>query len=286
MTIRIVSDSACDLPLDILEEYNIETAPLSVIQGEIEYLDKVTIQPNEVYDGMRNGIIYKTSQVCPDRFREIFEKHAKNKESVIYIGFSSALSGTLQSAIIAANNVKELYPDFDIEIIDTKAASLGFGLIVLQAAKLAKTGASKEDILSSTDYYIKHIKHIFKVDNLEYLYRGGRVSRTSAVIGGLLNIKPILGVDEEGKLVPLEKARGKAHVLKRMVDLMDEKSKGADYKKQLIGISHSDDLEETLILKEMIEERYGTKDFIISSIGATIGAHTGPGCIALFFLDK
>lgn len=284
--IRIVSDSACDLPKELLEEYNIETAPLSVIKDDTEYFDQITIQPKEVYDGMRKGIVYKTAQVSPDSFQKKFEECAINKETVIYIGFSSGLSGTYQSAIIATNIVKEEHPDFDIELIDTKAASIGFGLIVLQAAKLVKNGASKDEVLSSIAYYISHIEHIFKVDDLEYLYRGGRVNRTSAVIGGLLNIKPILEVDDEGKLVALEKVRGDSKVLKRMVEIMGERGDKEDLKDQLIGISHGDDLEEALKLKGMIEEKYGAKNFLISSVGATIGAHSGPGTIALFFLHK
>lgn len=286
MSIKIISDSGCDLPIDILEVYDIDILPLSVINDDKEYFDQVSITPKQVYDGMRSGVMYKTSQVSPLSFENKFEEYAKNKQSVIYLAFSSGISGTYQSALIAVNDVKEKYPDFDIEIIDTKAASLGCGLIVFEAAKLAKKEVTKEEIINTINYYVEHIEQVFTVDDLEYLFRGGRVTKTAAFVGGLLNIKPILEVTKEGKLVPIEKVRGRSKVFKRMVELMKIRGNGADFSEQLIAISHGDDLDACNKLKDMIKEAYGAKTFLINTVGAGIGAHSGPGTIALFFLRK
>lgn len=285
MNIKILSDSACDLPEDIIQEYDIDILPIVVIKDENEYLDKVNISPNQVYTDMRNGQIYKTAQIPPNIFKQKFEEYAKNGNTVIYLAFSSGLSGTYQTSLFVRESIKEDYPELDLEIIDTKAASGGFGSIVLQVAKLAKEGKSKEEIIKAANFYIDNIKHIFTVDDMEYLLRGGRVTRTQAFVGGLLNIKPVLHV-EDGKLVPLEKVRGKNKVLKKILTLIEEESKDADLANQTIIITHGDDLETALKMKELISERFGTKDFIINTIGASIGAHSGPGTLAIFFYKK
>lgn len=282
----MLTDSACDLPEDVIKEYDIDVMPIIVIDDDTEYLDNVTIKPKTLYDNMRKGKVYKTSQIPVNTFQDKFEEIAKEGRSTIYIAFSSGLSATYQSAVLTRDNLKEEYPDLDITIVDSKAASLGHGLLVHKAAKMAKEGKSKEEILNMLSFYIDSIEHIFTVDDIEYLFRGGRVTRTQAFLGGLLNIKPILEVTKDGKLRPLEKIRGKGKVLKRMLELMEQRSKGADLSLQTIGISHGDNLDNALKLKNMIEEKYGCKDFIINHIGCAIGAHSGPGTIALFFLNK
>ncbi|MGY0373808.1 DegV family protein [Clostridium sp. JNZ J1-5] len=282
MSIRILTDSGCDLPKEIIEKYDIDVLPLTVCLGENEYLDSVTITPKEVYDNMREGKVYKTSQVPPSKFKEVFLNYAENGDTCIYIGFSSGLTGTFQSAIIARDDVLESYPNFDLYMIDTKCASIGFGLVVYKAAIMLSEGKTKEEILENIKFNSKHMEHIFTVDSLEYLFRGGRVSRTSAFIGDLLNIRPILDV-EDGKLIPIEKVRGRKKSLKRIVDIAGER--GVNLQNQIIGISHGDCLEEAEKLKEMLEEKYGCKSFLINTVGAVIGAHSGPGTIALFFLN-
>lgn len=286
MTVKILSDSACDLPDEIIEELDIEILPIIVMKGEEEYLDKVTIDPKKMYDDMRNGIVYKTAQIPPKVFEEKFEEIAKKGESTIYIAFSSGLSGTYQTSVLVRDSLKEKYPDMDIDIVDSRSASVGFGLLVHKAGKMAKEGKSKEEILSMLEFYVKHIEHIFTVDNIEYLFRGGRVTRTQAFVGGLLNIKPILDMPEDGTLQPREKVRGRKKVLSRMIDIMEERGGNADLKNQTIGINHGDDLEGALQLKKMIEERYGCTDFVINIIGCAIGAHSGPGTLSVFFLNE
>lgn len=285
MTIKILSDSACDLSEEIINEYGIEILPIVVIKDDKEYLDKVSIDPKEVYEGMRNGEVYKTAQIPPAIFMESFENIAKRGESAIYIAFSSGLSGTYSTSMSVKESIKEQYEDLDLDIVDTKAASGGFGLIVLKAAQMAKEGKSKEEILEAIDFYKEHMEHIFTVDNIEYLFRGGRVSKTQAFVGGLLNIKPILNV-EDGNLVAIDKARGRNKAFKTILDIIEERSKNTNLKDQVFGITHGDDLEGALKIKELISERFGVDKFVVNIIGAAIGAHSGPGTIALFFLNK
>jgi DegV family protein with EDD domain len=281
--VKIITDSGCDLPYDFLQERNIDFIPFKVeLDGE-EYDDITKIQAKTVYDAMRNGKSPKTSQASPTKLKEIFTKLAESKQAGIYIAFSSELSGTYQTACMIREQVLEEFPELDLTIIDTKAASLGHGLIVYHAAQLVKAGASKEKIIQETNFYCNHMEHLFTVDNLEYLRRGGRVSRASAFVGGLLNIKPLLNV-EDGKLIPLEKIRGKKKVLARILELMEER--GVDLQNQMIGISHGDDEETALLMKKMIEEKFGCKHFYINMVGSVIGAHSGPGTLAIFFLNE
>ncbi|MNC36463.1 Fatty acid-binding protein [compost metagenome] len=257
--------------------------PLMVYLDNQEFRDGETMNPQEMFQGMREGKVYKTAQVPLQIFREVFQRHAENGDTCIYVAFSSALSGTYQSGVLAKNEILEDYPDVKLEVVDTKCASMGFGLVVLMAAELAAQGKSMEEILEAIRFHALHMEHIFTVDNLEYLYRGGRVSKTAAFIGGLLNIKPVLDV-EDGKLIPIEKLRGRRKVLDRMVAIMAER--GVSQDRQVIGISHGDDIEAAHSLRDMIRERFGCKDFVISQIGGAVGAHSGPGTLALFFLNR
>ncbi|HDR7794393.1 TPA: DegV family protein [Bacillus luti] len=284
MSVKIITDSAADLPVELLQAYNIDLIPLRVYdEAETEYLDGVTLNSVTLLQKMREGAVYRTSLPSLETFQEKFVSYAKEGNPCIYLAFSSELSGTYQSSVVIKEEVKETYADLDLEIIDTKCASLGQGLVVLEAAKMAKEGATKEDILKRVAFLMKHIEHIFTVADLQYLVRGGRLSKVAGFIGGLLNIKPILNV-EDGKLVPLEKVRGKKKVLSRIVDIMEER--GKDLKDQTIGITHGDDLETAEALKVLITERFGCEVFIVNTIGAAIGAHTGPGVITLFFLNE
>ncbi|QUG84470.1 DegV family protein [Bacillus nitratireducens] len=284
MGVKIITDSAADLPVELLQAYDIDLIPLRVYdEAETEYLDGVTLKSVTLLQKMREGAVYKTSLPSLETFQEKFVSYAKEGNPCIYLAFSSELSGTYQSSVLIKEEVKETYTDLDLEIIDTKCASLGQGLVVLEAAKMAKDGASKEEILNRVAFLMNHMEHIFTVADLQYLVRGGRLSKVAGFIGGLLNIKPILNV-EEGKLVPLEKVRGKKKVLSRIVDIMEER--GKDLKDQTIGMTHGDDLETAEALKALITERFGCEVFIVNTIGAAIGAHTGPGALTLFFLNE
>jgi DegV family protein with EDD domain len=283
MSVKILADSACDLPLDFYEEFQVQLLPLKVLIDNEEYEDLVTIQPSSVYDAIRSGKTPKTSQVSPTVFENVFTELAKQKQEAIYIAFSSELSGTYQTAVMIREQVKESYPDFQLTIIDTKCASLGFGLVVREAALLAADQHSKEEILTSVQFFVEHMEQFFTVDDLDYLAKGGRLSRASAFLGGLLNIKPLLTV-EDGRLVPVEKLRGKKKLLKRLIEVMKEK--GKSFPQQTVGISHADDEATALELKALIEEEFNPREVIITSIGSAVGAHTGPGAIALFYLNE
>lgn len=283
MAIKILADSGCDLPLSYLEENNVVLLPLKVELDGQEYDDHLEIEPPAVYQAIRDGKMPKTSQVSPHLFEEVFTEMAKKQEDGIYIAFSSQLSGTYSTAVMILNQVKEEYPDFDLTIVDTKCASLGHGLVVREAVKMAKDNKDKNEILADIQFRSEHLEHLFTVNDLDYLAKGGRVSKASAFLGGLLNIKPLLNV-EDGKLVPLEKHRGKKKLLRRIIELMNERGDNLDM--QVIGISHADDEETALEVKQMIDQEFSPQEIVVTTIGAVIGAHTGPGTIAIFFLNK
>ncbi|WP_411334627.1 DegV family protein [Metabacillus indicus] len=283
MTVHILADSASDLPLEFYEKNGVTLLPLGVHIDEHDYRDLLTITPKEVYDAMREGKVAKTTQISPLDVKEIFTSLAQKKVPALYVAFSSELSGTYQTAVMIGNEVREEYPDFELVIIDSKCASLGLGLAVKYAAELAVKGKTLHEIAESVKDFCVHTEHIFTVDNLEYLARGGRISKTSAFVGGLLNIKPLLHV-EDGKLIPLEKIRGRKKVFRRVIEIM--KDRGTDLSNQTIAISHGDDLDSANEIKSMIQAEFQPKEIYINTVGCSVGAHSGPGTIAIFFLNK
>ncbi len=280
---RIFADSACDLPKSFFEENDVTLLPLHVLIDDNDYEDLVTIEAKEVYEAIRNGKHPKTSQVSPELFLNKWKELAEIGEDGLYIAFSSELSGTYNTAIMMKDQVKDTNPRMNLVIIDSKCASLGYGLLVKEAVRLRNTGDDVRTIERKIRSMAARMEHLFTVEDLDYLAKGGRVSKTSAFIGGLLNIKPLLHV-EGGKLVPVEKHRGRKKVLRRMVDLMAER--GEQLSEQNIAISHADDESIALELKALVEELYSPKNVEIHMIGPTIGSHTGPGTIGIYFLNK
>jgi DegV family protein with EDD domain len=283
LQVKILADSGCDLPLTFYKENNVTLLPLKVHLNDQEFEDVKTIDPKQIYEAIREGIVPKTSQVSPHLFEEVFTSMAEKNEDGIYIAFSSQLSGTYQTAVMILDQVKEKYPDFQLTIVDTKCASIGQGLIVREAALMASKNSEKEIILNKVLFLSQHMEHLFTVEDLDYLAKGGRVSKASAFLGGLLNIKPLLNMDD-GKLVPIEKIRGKKKLLNRIIEIMKEQ--GSHLNEQTIGISHADNEETALQVKTMFENEFHPKEIYISDIGSVIGAHTGPGTIAIFFLNE
>lgn len=283
MNMKIFADSGCDLPKEYFAENNVELFPLRVDLNNQEYNDILDIDPKVVYAAMKEGAVPKTSQVSPEAFLKQFEALAKNNEEGIYIAFSSNLSGTYNTAMMIASQVRENYPNLKLKIIDTKCASLGHGLVVQEAVRLREQGISFEEAAQKIAHTAEHMTQLFTVENLNYLAAGGRLSKSSAFIGGLLSIKPILHV-EDGKLIPLEKIRGRKKAINRIIDLMAER--GGDFSDKIVGISHGDDLEFANEVQALIEEKLQPKSFVITMIGSSIGAHSGPGTIAIFFTDK
>ncbi|WP_088005675.1 DegV family protein [Indiicoccus explosivorum] len=280
---KLFADSACDLSKPFFETNGVGLFPLRVHIGDQEYKDVLTIDSKQVYEEIRNGHHPKTSQASPEEMMAAFEELAAADEEGLYIAFSSELSGTYSTAVMVAEQVREEHPGLKLTIIDTKCASLGYGLIVEEAARMQQEGKPAEEIIARVRFMAEHMEHLFTVEDLDYMARGGRVSKTSAFVGGLLNIKPLLHV-EDGKLVPLEKLRGRKKVLKRMLDVMEER--GDRLGEQRIALSHGDDEPFALEMKQLIEERFHPLDIEIHLIGSAVGAHAGPGTLALFFLNK
>lgn len=280
---KIFTDSGCDLPKSYYEENDVVLLPLRVQLNNKEYEDVISIDSKEIYDAIRQGAQPKTSQVSPELFLKHFEELAKNDEEGIYIAFSSELSGTYSTAQMIRNQVLEQYPSLKLVIIDSNCASLGHGLVVEEAVRLRNIGVSLEDMASKINTLAPQVEHLFTVEDLDYLAKGGRVSKASAFLGGLLSIKPILNV-EDGKLVPIEKSRGRKKALNRMLDLMQER--GGSFTNKIVGISHSDDAAFANEAKASIQERFSPQAVQITMIGSAIGSHVGPGTIAIFFTNK
>lgn len=283
MAIKIMTDSACDLTRAMEEQCGVEILPLQVdIDGTL-YRDREDITPDVVYEKMREGAVPKTSLVLSDRLLDSLTNHAKDGDEVIYIAFSGALSGSYNLAKLTAEDVCAEYPDFKVQVIDSKCASFGQGMVVWFACEALKNGIGYDELVAKVRDWSDNMEHIFTVDDLEYLYRGGRVSKASKMLGGLLGIKPILHVSDEGKLVPLEKCRGQKKTLARMVDMVGEIN--PNVANETVGIIHADSPAVAEELRTMVIEKYGCKDILMGELGAVIGAHAGPGTVAIFFLS-
>ena len=284
MALKIVTDSASDTPKSIIEKYGLHVIPTPVVIDEKDYFDGQTIFPAEFYDILRSKEDIKTYHINSAMFYDNFLPYAKNGDEVIYICFSTGIAGTFNAANIAKTELLEEYPDFDLTIIDSKCASLGFGLVTYYALKMQEAGASKEEIIDGINWHCKHMDHIFTVKTLEYLLKGGRLSRTSAVAGSLLDIKPIIEINDEGSLVAIEKVRGRQKSLKRLIEMVGER--GVDLNNQMIGVVHGDDAETMEAVKDKLREKYGCSNFLDNYVGCAIGAHTGPGIIGIIYLDE
>lgn len=280
---KLFTDSSCDLSKDFFSEKDVTLFPLRVQLHDQEYEDIVSIDSQQIYDAIVQGAQPKTSQVSPELYLSHFEELAKNNEEGIYIAFSSELSGTYSTAMMSRNQVLENYPNLKLTIIDTKCASLGEGLVVKEAVRMRDAGMSYEEIISNVEKLAKHMEHLFTVDDLDYLAKGGRVSKASAFLGGLLSIKPILNV-EDGKLVPIEKVRGHKKAITRMVDLMEQR--GGDFSNKIVGICHSNEPKFLAEVQEAIDERLSPKGFETTVIGSVIGSHVGLGTVGVFFTNK
>ncbi len=280
----IMTDSCSDLTQQQINEMGIHVLPLSVeMEGKtyFNYPDERDISFHAFYERLREKTIAKTSMVGIGQFMEAFEPLLRDGKDVLYIGFSSALSGTYNSAHLAAKELQQVYPDRKIITIDSKGASMGLGLLIYYAFLGKKDGKS----ISQLTAYIESIKlkitHLFTVDDLGTLMRGGRLSVTSHILGTLLKVKPILHVSNEGKLVPIHKIRGRKHALAKMVELTQEYIDSSF--EQTIFISHGDCLDEAMLVGEELKKLLKIKDIVYGYVGPVIGAHSGPGTIAIFF---
>ena len=280
----ITTDNNADLPEEYYKEHNVGCMYFSYTMDGVLYKQDSYMPEGEFYGKMRAGSMPTTAQVNPEEARLLFEPYLKEGKDILHIAFSSGLSGTYNSCRIAVEELREEYPDRIITIIDSLAASLGQGLLVYLAQKMKEDGADMQTVAEWAENHRKNIVHLFTVDDLNHLYRGGRVSKTTAVLGGMLNIKPILHVDDEGKLIPIGKVRGRKKSILELASLMDEKLGSCKDTCDTIFISHGDCLEDAEFLAEKIKERYQIKTEIVNYVGSVIGAHSGPGTLALFFV--
>ena len=281
---KLVTDSTADLPVQYLEEHGIACINLSYILDGITYGQGIELEPKAFFDMMREGKMPTTSQVNPDEAKKFFEKMIETDKEILYIAFSSGLSGSYNSGRLAASEVMEEHSDCRIVVVDSLSASMGEGLLVYKVVQLMEQGMSLDEVVAWIENNRLKFVHVFTVDDLNHLYRGGRVSKTTAIIGTLAGIKPMLHVDNEGHLININKIRGRKKALAALVDYMEEKTAGFDGENDMVMISHGDALQDAELVRDMIKERFGIRNFMINSLGPVIGTHTGPGLIALFFM--
>ena len=286
MNIKLITDSACDLSIDYVKENNIEVVSLMVnLNGEFIPDDLgQSLSHKDFYKALRDGAMPSTTQVNVGTFYDVFKKYVEEDKAVLYIGVSSALSGTFSSATTARTMILEEYPDAIIKVIDSLSVSVGEGALIYKAVEMIKNNTPLDDIVKQIETIKRKVIHAITVDDLNHLKRGGRISGTVAAVGGLLGIKPTLKIDDEGRAVAAEKFKGRKKALKSLVNQIG--TNGENIEDQTIFICHADCLEDALQVKNMILGEYKVKDIVINSIGVVIGTHGGPGTIGLVFIGK
>ena len=284
MDFQIITDSCCDFPTPMYGQLGLTFVPLTVEFRGNTFDDKNDDTLKDMYQGLRAGEVAKTSAVNPSRWSQAMEEALSAGKDVLVLAFSSGLSTTYQSAVIAAQELAEKYPDRKIQVIDTLCASMGQGLLVWHACKNRDEGLSLDEVAQWVLDNRLHLCHWFTVDDLMYLKRGGRISAATALVGTMLQIKPLLHVDDEGHLINMTKTRGRKAAIDAMVKKAQEL--GAGYDNSTMFISHGDCLSDAEYLSRQLKEKCGVKDVVISYVGAVIGSHSGPGTLALFFLGS
>ena len=278
----IITDSTTDLPKSYYEEKGIPVISLSYMMDGVTYEDMNGLTGQEFFAKIKEGSMPTTSQINPEQARNAFEPYLKEGKDILYIGFTSGLSGSYNSVRMAIEELEEEYPDRKMIAIDSLCASMGEGLLLYKAVELRDQGKSMDEIAEWIENNKLNICHDVTIDDLFHLHRGGRVSKASAVVGSIIKIKPIIHVDEEGRLIVINKERGRKKAMMSLIDRMEEKSKG--FENNVAMIVHGDVEEDAEFLKKQIEERFGIQNVIINCIGSVIGSHTGPGVIAIFYM--
>ena len=284
MAYRIVTDTCCDFPEQMYEELN-----LSVVRLSVNYKGQTTDTYTEdwlkeLFDGLRAGEVATTAAVNPTGWQEVIEPILQAGDDVLVLAFSSGLSATYQSAVIAAEELREKYPDRTVNVVDTLCASRGQGLLVYYACQKRDAGFSLNDLTAWCEENKYRLCHWFTVDDLMYLKRGGRISAATALVGTMLKIKPVLHMDDEGHLINMSKTRGRKASIEAIADKMGEL--GLPGENETVFICHGDCMDDAQYLERLVKERYGVKNVLIYYVGAVIGSHSGPGTLALFFLGK
>ena len=283
----IMTDSSCDLPAKLAEEMELTVLPLYVdVDGQVyaNYLDEREIAFSKIYAKLRTKCPAKTSAVNMNDFLELMERLLAAGKDVLYIGFSSGLSGTYNAGAMAARELSEKYPERKIYAVDSLCASMGQGLLVYLAWQEKQKGRTIEQVRDFVEDNKLHLCHWFTIDDLMFLKRGGRISGATAIVGSMLSIKPVMHVDNDGHLIKVDTARGRKASIKALADRAG--ALGIDLDKQTVFISHGDCLEEANFLADIMRSRFNVKNVVISYVGPVIGAHSGPGTIAMFFLGR
>lgn len=281
----LITDSSADLSQEMVQELGVTVLPLSfTIQGKTyrNYPDNREMDLPLFYDMLRAGELATTSAVNVAEYTQAVEPILQEGKDVLILAFSSGLSSTYQASVLAAGELREKYPDRKIYTVDTLCASLGQGLLVYLAAQEQRKGKSIEEVRDWAEETKLHLCHQFTVDDLHFLKRGGRISATTAVVGSMLQIKPVLHVDNEGHLINIGKARGRQASLKALVDKMEKTV--TEEGRKTVFISNGDCRKDAVTVADMVRERFGTQDIRINFVGPVIGAHSGPGTLALFYL--
>ena len=280
----ITVNSTVDLPKEWLEERHVPVMPLKyTIDGETSP-DMDGLSAKEFFQKLREGHMSVTSQINPDEAREMLEPIVKEGKDILHLAFSSGLSGTYNSMRIAAEELSEEYPDAKIVVIDTLCACMGEGLLLHKALQLKEQGKTLDEIAAWVEENKLHICHNVTVDDLNHLHRGGRISKTAAVLGTLVQVKPIIHVDNDGKLQVIGKERGRRKSLNKIVDMSVEQAKG--WENDLVMITHGDCLEDAQYVEKRVKEKMGVENVLINNIGTVIGSHTGPGVVAVFCMGN
>lgn len=280
----ITTDTCCDLPESYIKENGLDLVTLYYNMNGTVYGKEVELEVKEFYDRMRAGEMPTTMAANPEELQAMFESYLKEGRDILHLAFSSELSSSYNNAAIVARELNEQYTENKVIVIDTLSASLGQGLIVYKAVQLRDEGKTIDETAAWVEENKLHFCHQFTVDDLNHLYRGGRVSKLTAVAGTLIHVKPILHVSDEGKLIPIGKVRGRKKSLAALVDNMERTIGSYRDKNDIVFISHGDALEDAEYVAGLVRERFGIENFLINPVSPTIGAHSGPGTIALFYM--
>ena len=280
----ITVNSTVDTGKEWLEERNVPVIPLKYTIDGQEYTDMYGLSDKEFFQKLREGKMSVTSQINPEEAKEMLEPYVKEGKDVLHLAFSSALSGTCNSMKIAAEELQEEYPEAKVIVVDTLCACMGEAMLLYYALKQKEAGKTIEEVAQWVEENKLHVCHNVTVDDLFHLHRGGRVSKTAAVLGTMVKVKPIIHMDDNGALQVIGKERGRKKSLHKIVDMAVERSKGWD--NEIIMITHGDCLEDAEYVAKLVREKMGVENVFIHNIGTVIGSHTGPGVVATFCMGN
>lgn len=280
----ITINSTVDTGKEWLEERNVPVIPLKYTIDGQEYTDMYGLSDKEFFQKLREGKMSVTSQINPEEAKEMLEPYVKEGKDVLHLAFSSALSGTCNSMKIAAEELQEEYPEAKVIVVDTLCACMGEAMLLYYALKQKEAGKTIEEVAQWAEENKLHVCHNVTVDDLFHLHRGGRVSKTAAVLGTMVKVKPIIHMDDNGALQVIGKERGRKKSLHKIVDMAVERSKGWD--NEIIMITHGDCLEDAEYVAKLVREKMGVENVFIHNIGTVIGSHTGPGVVATFCMGN